>query len=233
MAVQYLETFAIPMVKLENYIDYMTSSVFKYWENFYSSKGEFENLPPSQFSVFTMSEIRHLDTLIIEFGCGNGRDSAFFSKYGMRLVGIDSSKSAINICKNMNLENAQFYQANASDGNTLKKIRSQISDSKDGPTIYARFFLHAINQQEETEFLKNCMSLINKRGRIFLEFRTEKDQRLQKITTDHYRRYISPAEFMHTCSTMGLKIIYFVEGFGYAKYKDDDAHVARVIIEKK
>ncbi len=209
----------------------MASSVDKYWEEFYASKGEFENLPPSQFSVFAMSEIRDLDTLIIEFGCGNGRDSAFFSKYGMKLIGIDSSKSAINICKSMKLENAEFHQAIASDKAILKKIKDQTLDSSDGPTIYARFFLHAINKKEETEFLLNCKNLIDKGGRIFLEFRTEKDERLQKITSNHYRRYIKPAEFINACSTIGLKVGYFTEGFGYAKYKDDDAHVARVIVE--
>ena len=29
-----------------------------------------------------------------------------------------------------------------------------------------------------------------------------------------------------------LKNLYFVEGLGYAKYKDDDAFVARHVIEK-
>lgn len=64
------------------------------------------------------------------------------------------------------------------------------------------------------------------------EFRTIRDAQQAKVTAEHYRRFVNPLVFMANANTAGFATDYFVEGFGYAKYKDDDAHVARCLMRK-
>ena len=53
-----------------------------------------------------------------------------------------------------------------------------------------------------------------------------------KETAAHYRRFIDPLNFLTSALARGFELHYFVEGFGYAKYNSDDAHVARVILRR-
>ena len=52
---------------------------------------------------------------------------------------------------------------------------------------------------------------------------------LKKETSDHYRRYIVPTDLINKALKIGFDLSYLVEGFGFAKYRSDDAYVARVI----
>ena len=67
---------------------------------------------------------------------------------------------------------------------------------------------------------------------LALEFRTSRDEFLSKVTESHYRRFINPLAVVAKGNHLGFSCEYFVEGFGYAKYKSDDAHVARIIFRK-
>ena len=68
----------------------------KYWNTFYKCAVNKININhPSQFAVFTVGEARDINT-ILEFGCGNGRDAFFFSKYFKKIYAFDSSKEIIN-----------------------------------------------------------------------------------------------------------------------------------------
>ena len=55
-------------------------------------------------------------------------------------------------------------------------------------------------------------------------------ERLQKITPNHYRRYVNPISLLKSANQLGLQATYFVEGFGFAKHKEDDAFVARIVL---
>lgn len=99
--------------------------------------------------------------------------------------------------------------------------------------IYARFFLHAIQEEEENAFWQFCQDISNWRHiHVAVEFRSSRDKLLTKTTPDHFRRYISPSDLIVRAAKWGFKASYFVEGFGLAKYRLDDAHVARVLFAK-
>ena len=66
-----------------------------------------------------------------------------------------------------------------------------------------------------------------------LEFRTEKDEKLTKSTPEHYRRFVSSSNVISYALKLGYVCDYQVEGFGYAKYKNDDAYVSRLLMKKK
>jgi hypothetical protein len=74
--------------------------------------------------------------------------------------------------------------------------------------------------------------LVGDAGVICLEFRTNRDEHQEKVTASHYRRFVRPVEFIRTLQKLDLQVDYFCEGFGMAKYKADDAHVARFVVSK-
>jgi hypothetical protein len=68
--------------------------------------------------------------------------------------------------------------------------------------------------------------------RIAFEFRTEKDDLLSgKTTPNHYRRGLGALDLIRFISSSPIKILHYIEGFGLAIYKSDDAHVARLVLE--
>ena len=99
--------------------------------------------------------------------------------------------------------------------------------------IYARFFIHAITDEEQASFLDFCAAYIKAHGgRAAFEFRTPMDERLTKVTGAHYRRYVDPVDFLSELFKRGLTASYMVQGTGLAKYKTDDAHVVRLLVER-
>jgi 2-polyprenyl-3-methyl-5-hydroxy-6-metoxy-1,4-benzoquinol methylase len=53
---------------------------------------------------------------IIDFGCGIGEKANYIKKKGFRIVGIDSSKEAINFAKR-NYPGIEFYKRNVLSNN--------------------------------------------------------------------------------------------------------------------
>jgi tellurite methyltransferase len=202
----------------------------KYWNTFYKSAVNKININhPSQFAVFMVGEARDINT-ILEFGCGNGRDAFFFSNYFKNIYAFDSSKEIIN--KNnkqySKIKNLKFLEYDLN--NKFEKKNILLKKKK---AIYARFFLHALTNNEIKLFISLCAKLLKKKECLYLEYRTEKDKKGKKVTKNHYRNYIKKKFFDNLLKDFKLESIYFVKGFGYAKFKDDDAYVARHIIVKK
>ena len=65
----------------------------KYYLNSYYYKKE-TNKKSSNFSKFVLKKLKKNKTLI-DIGCGDGRDSFFFSKKKIKTLGIDISKQVI------------------------------------------------------------------------------------------------------------------------------------------
>jgi hypothetical protein len=66
-----------------------------------------------------------------------------------------------------------------------------------------------------------------------LEFRTTEDEKRQKVTDAHYRRYIEPNQLAkHLSSFYNFNLEYLASGTGFAKYLTDDAHIARMLLKK-
>ncbi len=173
-------------------------------------------------------------------GCGDGRDSFYFSKTAQNIVAVDSSLEIIrknNIYKiNNNIKNIKFLCVNVAIKNQFKLLVKE----KKFNIVYARFFLHAINEKSEKNLFKN-FDLLSKKIVYFFEFRTSKDDLInhgKKISkyermTSHYRRFINTNDFIKKIKKMNFKILYFNERKGLSKFKNEDPHLCRVIFKKK
>lgn len=204
-----------------------------YWNQFYGRSGLAAAIWPSQFAAFVLGEIDRQANLI-DVGCGTGRDALFFASHGLSVVGVDASETAIGICRSLQresgLKSASFLQASVDDADLLDQVARYRSDGP--PTVYARFFLHAITDEQEDRFLSFARSICADGGLLAAEFRTIRDAAQKKVTPDHYRRFMEPVAFLEKAHRHDFTTSYYVEGFGFAKYGADDAYVARCILSR-
>lgn len=203
----------------------------RYWNDFYSSTEAKKLGTPSQFAAFIAQEAG-CACLIIEVGCGTGKDSLFFSSYGFDVVAIDGSEMAIRKCQAAMGERISFVHASVGSADFLPALCKAREASHNAALVYARFFLHALTDNEERAFFGDLAAALRPGDRVALEYRTVRDATGEKVTPVHYRRYIEPFEVFASAGRLGFVVEYAVEGFGYAKYKQDDAYVARCILKK-
>jgi len=206
----------------------MTKDI-NYWNKFYKNS---HTKKPSNFAKFLIKNNKIKKPLLIDFGCGNARDTFYFLSKNYLCYGIDSSKEIIT--KNNYFIEKTFFNLNC----CKKSFSFQISKKID--YIYARFFIHAIDQKNEKNFFSNLIKICEKKTKIFLEFRTPKDPLYKKGKilskyerfTDHYRRFIDPNLFLDRCKKYGFKKEYMKTSFNFAKFRNQKPHICRVILSK-
>lgn len=199
-----------------------------YWNRYYSERSA--PIRPSQFAVFVLGEMN--PDVVLDIGCGSGRDSFWFASQGFKTIGVDGSQAAVDMCSERanGHDNLSFVRADVGDPSLPETLLGQFAGA---PLIYARFFLHAINDSDQSMFLQHATKILAERGgSLAVEYRTVRDQALSKATAEHYRRFIEPAHLVADATRHGLTCRYCVEGFGFAKYKSDDAYVSRMIFER-
>lgn len=207
-----------------------TSGRTDYWNGYYSSHKPAKRPLPSQFATFVAGELEGPHR-VVELGCGNGRDALFFAQYDHEVVGVDASAAAVEACTELAGRlgsGATFVQASIDE----EGLADRLGTSSLPTVVYARFFLHAITEEEEGRLLDLAAALTEAGGILAVEYRTERDASLAKVTDAHFRRYAVPAEVEERAKQRGFDPTYEVEGFGYAKYRHDNAYVARALFRK-
>ena len=211
----------------------MSNKILDYWNTYYESH-RLNSTAPSQFASFVLNEFSERQDFI-DIGCGNGRDSIFFNSFGKSVLAIDGSDKVIKLNQSAAEKfgwNIKFELCDFSSDFSINRILKRFEKAYSCPVLYARFFIHAIGNAEIEKFLDFTRLLMGEKGVLCLEYRTDKDRALEKVTEAHFRNYISPEELEAWLRSRNMKTTYFCEGFGYAKYKADDAFVARHIIQR-
>ncbi|AJI54045.1 class I SAM-dependent methyltransferase [Francisella philomiragia] len=195
----------------------------KYWNNFYITNKIDDK--PSTFAQYVYSRvIKKLgpNKNMLELGCGNGRDSLFFSSNNLYVDAIDYSKKIIDNLKLMNAKNVNFMFGDFTD---LSRFKDNSYDF-----IYSRFTFHSIDIESERKVLKGIVRLIKPGGLFMLEARTKKDQELPKIFgKDHFRRYLDFLETKDKLQNLGFEILESIESQGLSPYKEEDPFLLRII----
>ena len=195
-----------------------------HWNKFYKT---FNLKKETPFARFVIKKIIPKKKFL-DIGCGNGRDTIFFKKKKLKVLGLDNSKIAIKMNKLKDKKIFKYFNF------CNKKISLNKFDY-----IYARFFLHAINEKEEYNFFKNCKKISNQKSLIFLEFRTTKDSMFKRgkhiskyeRVYGHYRRFIDTIEFKKKLKKLDFKLIYFKVGMKLALFNNEKPYVCRAIIQ--
>jgi adenylylsulfate kinase-like enzyme/ubiquinone/menaquinone biosynthesis C-methylase UbiE len=221
------ETYKVSLAEVSNW------NRTQYWDSYYKMRKAPIN--PSSFALFCNENYLDKNCHILEFGCGNGRDSFYFSKTH-RVTAIDESEVVV--------ENNQT-RATQEGVLSINFLHGEFGTEIAGlpgevDAIYARFVMHAMPEDAETRALHESWRLLKNNGKLFLEFRTINDPLMQKgdrlnateRITDHYRRFIDFKKFCVKLTNIGFYIEYSIEKQGLAAYGSDDPTVGRVVAIK-
>lgn len=206
-----------------------------YWNQYYEARKAPEEA--SQFARFVMEKYIQPYYRLLELGCGNGRDSLFFGKNCVQVVGIDSSESVIHRLRETNSDEGILFVCD--DFTRTNTLYQQQYDY-----CYSRFTLHAINIEQEEYVLKNVYHALRKGkgiGYFFIEVRSVNDEIYGKgewvaedsyIYEGHYRRFIRKDALQERLIQAGFKIIYSEESREFAPYNDQNPMVIRIVAQK-
>ncbi len=200
----------------------------EYWHKYY--KKNYSPYKESDFAKFVLQFLEK-EKYLLELGCGNGRDSIFFSKNLINVLAVDQVSDEINFLNsNFSNERIKFI---CDDFTNL-----EVLDNFD--YIYSRFTIHSITESEEDRVLKWVFKHLYKNGLFFIESRSINDIMYNNGTklsinenfTDHYRRYMNKDKFISKLEYIGFKIRYSIEDKGLAVSEKEDPSIVRIIAEK-
>lgn len=205
----------------------------EYWNNFYG-KNTVTLQQPSDFAE-SIREYLLPDRKIMDIGCGNGRDSLMFAQMGLKVVGVDASKTAIDeLNKKNGNDNSMFV---CDDFVTCKALYQAQYDY-----FYSRWTMHAISEHQENELLKNITGSIRQGGLLFIEARSDKDELFGKgkkiseyeyIYNNHYRRFIVQDQLISKIKDLGYEIMLNAESDTFSKVENSNPTLIRIIARKK
>lgn len=209
-----------------------------YWNEFYS---QWALDVPSQFCVQMAVELEP-NAVLVEFGCGNGRDTCYLAKQGFPLVAMDFCEQAV-ANGNAKLEKLNIKHADVAIGdvtrdadvqNALLRAREKLDDGSTGVTVYSRFLLHSLTADQEAQFLTALAAHMRSGEKVYFEFRCSEDATTDKVYGHHFRRYVDSQRFSEQMQTeYGFDIDYQITGQGLAKYKAEDPFITRIIAVKR
>lgn len=205
----------------------------QYWENYYALSDPAEQ--PSDFARFCAKEYKKENGKIFDIGCGNGRDTLFFSSCSIPCAGIDQCETATakNKVKGEKLGlTAEFFQDDFSNCDYDAMAEGTYC-------IYSRFTLHAISYEEENQLFRH-LNQVKKLSKIFIEARSIRDGiygqgrkvGLHEYVTTHYRRFIDPI-VLRSRLEESFTIEYFNEAQGLAKTPTEDPCLVRLIAVRR
>ena len=202
----------------------------KYWDGYYTD--HYSKSKPTSFAKSIINTLPKRTCKLLEIGCGNGRDSFYFSGKGHDVSAFDQSEVIINTLQNTGKNSPRFF---------IDDIKNMSIHHKEPfDIIYARFVLHALNEYEAQQAFKWIFEHLNNGGLFYSESRSIKDkifgqgEKIEKhiYKTDHRRRFLVKNDLLKELESFGFTINNVLEKQGLAVYKDSDPVVIRVVAQK-
>lgn len=141
----------------------------RYWNNIQDYSEVFWNVPHLQgvkldferFQPFLKDS--HLP--LIDFGCGDGTQTQFFTQHFQKVIGLEISKAAIELARKQALDAGISIDYYVLDN--LQKVQ-QIHESFGDANIYMRGVLHQIQPQERSTVAEQLKILLGDKGTMYI-----------------------------------------------------------------
>lgn len=192
----------------------------EHWNEFYRV---FERPSHSDFAEYIFNHFLKRGDSIMDLGCGDGIDSIYFMKMGLNVTAVDQTipQSFIN----------KFYKditiAKSDAILFLNKLKGKYFNH-----IFARFFLHAIDDLEEDLILPLIYKRLCKNGYLHIETRTLSSLEMAPVFNNqkrsimqydgHYRRFVPPEAIRTKLEINKFKIVYMKEDYGFSSLNPQD-----------
>lgn len=110
---------------------------------------------------------RYLDPSlpILDFGCGNGRQSRFLARHFQQVVGVDVSSAAVELARRETVEekNVAYHVLDGTKPGQAEALHRQYGDMN----IYMRAVLHVIRRADRPRFVQSLETLLGERGSLY------------------------------------------------------------------
>lgn len=199
-----------------------------YWDSFYATRRS-AAVPhePTAFARWVEPLLSRGEKLI-EFGFGNARDSFWMCRQGHPVRGYDFAESAIDHAQaeaHAHKVDALFLDLDLYDADAVERVARELQGTR--PAVYGRFLIHALEAAGRHHLFDLAMV---SEATIYLEFRTGQDKSNRHLFgEDHFRNYLDPQEIESELKTRGATVLHSEAGHGFAVYKSEDPHVARIV----
>ena len=169
----------------------MTKKDTDYWNSYYKKKVAPTN--PSDFAKYINSKIDS-PKIILDVGCGNGRDSYYFSNQGHTVIALDNSEEAL---KQITSSTFGKIPTICSDVSNLEITKPFVD------VVYSRFSLHSLDEESYANSLNVVYNILNLQGLFCIEVRSVEDELYGEgkslgtntFETDHSRRFFTLESF--------------------------------------
>jgi glycerophosphoryl diester phosphodiesterase len=204
-----------------------------HWREFYR---DHDPAAASPFARFISDQLTP-PGVVIEFGCGTGRDSLHLAAQGWSVLGTDRAREAIDRAEAaaQRFNGSSSIRFDTADAASAADVRSCLARHEeflqtDNLVVYLRFFLHAIEETVERTLFKTLAGALSRGFTLCAEFRTVEDRALAKAYGSHYRRYIDHERLAKRLSDEhGFHVGYLEAGHGFSPHDGEDPHLARLI----
>lgn len=208
------------------------------WDTIYAT-GQSSYKPivtePSSFAR-SVHPLLCADRSLLELGCGNGRDAAFFSSIGLHVHGIDISEVGIAKCRELCPEATFAVQNFVNLPTPLDSMHMSFD------VVYSRFTLHSVKEEECSRALRWTFENLVPGGLFLIEVRSVLDamcgvgmQVLDERNAwinGHYRRFIEKEELLKELRAIGFQVQFEQEEKGLSPYGDDDPVLIRLHLQR-
>lgn len=206
-----------------------------FWDSFYAD--QLAVTYPSPFATFCDDTFIPPASTVLELGSGSGRDSVFFFERGHRVVAIEQSQAAVDMCNERMTSVPENERIRFTQGD-FTQLHAAPVPSVDA--VYSRFTLHSITKPEQDRVLASVFELLPRAGMFMVEARTINDPYYGKgekvgeheFVTDHYRRHLDAQVFLAEVMDLGFEVRFFHESTGLARFRGEDPVVLRAVLTK-
>jgi SAM-dependent methyltransferase len=201
------------------------------WSRFYAASGTKIPGQPSSFAAWVAE--REQPGPLVDLGCGNARDSVFFSRRGYQVTAVDAAlpPARRRVRRLPQKERPRLLRVNLESLRETLVAGAELADDQQPRVVYARFLLHELSAEgrENTwRFMRMCLDA---GGRGYLEFRTHRDAKLPKHFESKFRTFLHPSEMAAEAERFGLRVVERQMGRGWSPLGDEDPHLCRMVVE--
>ncbi len=208
-----------------------------YWANRHARSG---TTGPSPF--FAAIDAR-ADTpaVVIDVGCGDGRDALAFGQAGRAVLGLDRCAVGLRRAQERAdlAEVADRVRFRACEFAAADQARSAFAEALagagDAPVLfYARFLFHALDAEVQEVLLTEIAAAARPGDLFATEFRVSADAALPKVHNPRIgRRFQDGPALGRRLAADGFELLDEVEGRGLSPYGDEDPVLYRLVARRR